>query len=409
MSNSLFTPGNKISPSSCGADTIGGNALLVNVQNSNEHTLKASQESMPRNSYQTCVNNAPTFPSSIDPENTSMNMLSSNIKAKATMASSISSTSNYNKSHLPQDADHGDSNKDVRTVHDTSKATFQTNINEKMTGSLKECEKIERINNSELNEKCNPTSRMEGYAPVRTEISDKRDNHLGNETAQHTGVIEENCVEPIVKPSQVSVVSNKLPLQSQIQGSNSEALQNSLNVVDGNLQKKESLCVRKNITDSTTNSCFPPHSLKGTTSFDIKSAFDTSKLGTKSLAALDQAIAEKKATAMLPINKVSPMPPKSTASYFGGSGGILKSGSGNASGGSKLVDGLLKQAEARAAKEASVAAAAASAKKNDTKEDVFKDTVLPPSDKGNKTETYLEKSSVADNEKGNRIAVFIIS
>ena len=390
MSNSLFIPGNKISSSSCGADTIGGNALLVNVQNSNEHTLKAPQESMPRNSYQTCVNNAPTFPSSIDPENTSMNMLSSNIKTKPTMASSISSNSNYNKSHLPQDADHGDSNK-----HETSKATFQTTMNHNMTGSLKECENVlksEKINSSELNEKCDPTSRMEGYAPVRTEISDKRDNHLSKETAKHAGVIEDNGVEPMVKSSQVSVVSNKLPLQSQIQGSKSEALQNSLslNAVDGNLQKE---CVRKNITDSTTNSCFPPPSLKGSTSFDIKSAFDTSKLGTKSLAALDQAIAEKKATAMLPINKLSPMPTKSTASYFGGSGGML--------------DGLLKQAEARAAKEASVAAAAASAKKTDTKEDVLKDTVLPPSDKANKTETYLEKSSTADNGKGNKQKLYM--
>jgi hypothetical protein len=120
------------------------------------------------------------------------------------------------------------------------------------------------------------------------------------------------------------------------------------------------------------------------------------------LAALEEAIAEKKATAMMPIQKLSSMPPKNTASFFSGSGGILKTGSGNTSGGSKLVDSLLKQAEARAAKEASVAAAvAATAKKNITKEDMSKGLHLPTTTKGNGMDTEEKKISTLDNVKAN--------
>ena len=129
--------------------------------------------------------------------------------------------------------------------------------------------------------------------------------------------------------------------------------------------------------------------------------FDTFKSNSKNLAALEEAINEKKATAMLPIQKLSSVPPKNTASLFSGSVGIFKTGSGNMSGGCKVVDNLLKQAEARAAKEASAAAATANAKNETLKEDASKGISLLTTVKGNVMEKGDKKSSEADDVKGN--------
>ena len=409
--------------SSCGNESISGNALLVNVQNSNE-TPKMSQEPPPL-SYQPHMSNAPKFPLPLNQDNggrsvmgineytSCTNMLSNSLMKNhppTNPASSISSSLNYNKSPLPQDADHGDnSNKNIiRNISDNSIATYKSNIAEKICSSTYSSDanvsSTETKKTGELNETCEPTSIVVGSS-VRTEISDKRDNKLTYETAaNNAGAIEDDVVT-MVKSSQVfSVVSNKPTLQSH-KGTKSESHQNpmSLNVVDSSLQNKGDLCVRKD-NDSTTNSSFSSE-----TPIDITTSFDTSKSSSKNLAALEEAIAEKKATAMLPIQKLSSMPPKNTTSFFSGSGGILKTGSGNSSGGSKLVDSLLKQAEARAAKEASVAAAAANAKKNNTKEDMSKGIPLITPTKGNRMDTEEKKSSIVDNVKGKKCIIFVIT
>ena len=64
------------------------------------------------------------------------------------------------------------------------------------------------------------------------------------------------------------------------------------------------------------------------------------------------------------------------------------------------MDGLLKQAEARAAKEASEAAAAAIAKKSDSKLEPPKEILLPLSNPGTRSELEVETSSKVDFSKG---------
>ena len=189
---------------------------------------------------------------------------------------------------------------------------------------------------------------------------------------------------------QVAVVSNKLPQQSQSPLSKVDAHQSSSDEIR---QKIDGSDIRKNI-DSTLNLGLQSHTLKGG-GLDNKSEGEISSSNAKSLASLDKAIAEKKATAMLPIQKTATMPPKSTSSLFGGK-----------LGGSKLVDGLLKQAEARAAKEASEAAAAASAKNNDSKQEISKEILVPSSNTGTRSDTDVKMSSKADSEKGKKSAIF---
>ena len=388
--------GNKIS-TSCGNEGLGGNAMLVNVQNSNETVKNSSQESSAPPSYQARVSNAPTFPLPLNSEILGMN---NHFKSQQpTTASSESSSSNYNtKCNLPQDALQGESNKNIKTVgSENSKATYESNVTEKLTLTSKKGDvnmlSVETKTNSELNDKCDPRDRVGGCNPVRTDISDKSDNQSTYETAKSAGATEDS-VSKMLNSSHVSAVINKFESQSQNISSKSEAYKNSISSsnVGKSLQSKEDLCVRKNIDSTTTNSCFPPQNLlKSTTILDNKNGvFDTLKTSSANLAALEKAISEKKVTAMLPIQKLSSTPAKATPSFFGGGGGKL--------GGA--LDGLLRQAEARAAKEASVAAAAANAKKNNLKEDVPKDITMPPYTKENRTDTNIKKDFSPDDEKG---------
>ena len=373
-----------------GNDTIGGNARLVNVQNSNE-AVKTSQEPIAA-SYQVQggANIKPVFSLPQNSDSASIKQISTNMKTQSmTTASSVPTNLDFKTSHLPQDIDHKDSNKEIiRKMSDNSEAKCHSDVKETLSNCLRNDTKINLT--KETNRNSEPNVKMRDQS-IRTDSSDNRDNHL---PAKSTGAIEEGVTKNLFQAP--GVMSKNLA--SKIYDGESKPIQKSLDLSvfeQSRLQnKKDELCVRKNI-DSTTkttekiNSCYPS-SLKNTPSIDekTKSPFETSTSSSKSLAALEQAIADKKATAMLPIQKLSSsIQPKS--SFFGGGGG------------SKLVDGLLKQAEARAAKEASVAAAAAaSAKKNVSKEDSQKDTILSTSNQAHRLEKNDEPVPMEVVDKG---------
>ena len=390
--------GSKINTTSCGnTETVSGNAMFVNVHNSNE-TLKTSQEktSVPT-PYHSFVNSEPKSPlphHSDKTSTTNISMLPSNAKTEPSlMASSIPAISTYKKSLLPQDTDRRESNMDNnRTLSEDFKVNHKSNMNDTM--AIKPPEnasdsKIDIKSNNELNEKCDLSSRNVGCLNDRTDKSDKSDNQKTKETVKHSGATE-HSVETMVNHPQVAVVSNKLPLQSQPPLGKADAHQSSSDEIRRKIDGSD---VRKNI-DSTLNLGLLSHSSKSG-GLDNKSEGEISSSNAKSLASLDKAIAEKKATAMLPIQKTATLPPKSTSSLFGGK-----------LGGSKLVDGLLKQAEARAAKEASEAAAAASAKNNDSKQEISKEILVPSSNTGTRSDTDVKMSSKSDNEKGKKCPIF---
>ena len=373
-----------------GNDTIGGNARLVNVQNSNE-AVKTSQEPIAA-SYQVQggANIKPVFPLPLNSDSISIKQIPTNMKTQSmTTASSVPTNLEFKTSHLPQDVDHKESNKEIiRKISDNSLSKCHSDTKETLNNCLQNDTKMNLP--KETNRNSEPNVKMRDQS-IRTDSSDNRDNHL---PAKITGAIEEGVTKNIFQAP--GVMSKNLA--SKIYDGESKPIQKSLDLSvfeQNRLQnKKDELCVRKNI-DSTTkttekvNSCYPS-ALKNTSSIDekTKSPFETSTSSSKSLAALEQAIADKKATAMLPIQKLSTsIPPKS--SFFGGGGG------------SKLVDGLLKQAEARAAKEASVAAAAAaSAKKNVSKEDSQKDTTLSTSNQAHRLEKKDEPVPMEVADKG---------
>ena len=64
------------------------------------------------------------------------------------------------------------------------------------------------------------------------------------------------------------------------------------------------------------------------------------------------------------------------------------------------MDGLLKQAEARAAKEASEAAASASTKNSDSKQELPKEILLPSTNAGTRLEPDAVMNSKTDIGKG---------
>ena len=373
-----------------GNDTIGGNARLVNVQNSNE-AVKTSQEPIAA-SYQVQggANIKPVFPLPLNSDSISIKQIPTNMKTQSmTTASSVPTNLEFKTSHLPQDVDHKESNKEIiRKISDNSLAKCHSDTKEMLSNCLQNDTKMNLT--KETNRNSEPNVKMRDQS-IRTDSSDNRDNHL---PAKITGAIEEGVTKNIFQAP--GVMSKNLA--SKIYDGESKPIQKSLDLSvfeQNRLQnKKDELCVRKNI-DSTTkttekvNSCYPS-ALKNTSSIDekTKSPFETSTSSSKSLAALEQAIADKKATAMLPIQKLSTsIPPKS--SFFGGGGG------------SKLVDGLLKQAEARAAKEASVAAAAAaSAKKNVSKEDSQNNTTLSTSNQAHRLEKKDEPVPMEVVDKG---------
>ena len=376
-----------------GNDTIGGNARLVNVQNSNE-AVKTSQEPIAASyQVQSGANIKPVFSLPHNSDSASIKQISTNMKTQSmTTASSVPTNLDFKTSHLPQDIDHKDSNKEIiRKMSDNSEAKCHSDVKETLNNCLRNDTKINLT--KETNRNSEPNVKMRDQS-IRTDSSDNRDNHL---PAKITGAIEEGVTKNLFQAP--GVMSKNLA--SKIYDGESKPIQKSLDLSvfeQNRLQnKKDELCVRKNI-DSTTkttekiNSCYPS-SLKNTPSIDekTKSPFETSTSSSKSLAALEQAIADKKATAMLPIQKLSSsIQPKS--SFFGGGGG------------SKLVDGLLKQAEARAAKEASVAAAAAaSAKKNVSKEDSQKDTILSTSNQAHRLEKNDEPVPMEVVDKGKLI------
>ena len=390
--------GSKINTTSCGnTETVSGNAMFVNVHNSNE-TLKISQDnkSVPT-SYHSFVSTDSKGPLPHHPDKTSttsINMIPSNAKTDPSlMASSIPAISTYKKSLLPQDADCRESNMDNNLSEDL-KVNYKSNMNDTNPPENASDSKIEIKSNNELNEKCDLTSRSMGCLNNRTDKSDKSDNQIIKETVKYSGATE-NSMETVVKSTQASVVPNKLPQQSQTPFSKSDAPKSSFDEIQ---PKGDGSDIRKNL-DSTLNLCFPSHTLKGA-GLDYKSEGEISSSSAKSLASLDKAIAEKKATAMLPIQKTATVPPKSTSSLFGGSGGLLKTGKGGGLLGG--LDGLLKQAEARAAKEASEAAAAASAKNNDPKQELSKEILVPSSNTGTKSNTDIKMSSEADSGKGKK-------
>ena len=388
---------NSAGSQSHGNDTIGGNARLVNVQNSNE-AAKTSQEPISASyEVQGGANIKPVFSLPQSSDNTSTKQISTNMKTQSmTTASSVPTNIDFETSHLPQDVDHKDSNKEIiRKMSDNSQEKCHSDVNKTLSSCLQNDTKMNLT--KETNRNSEPNVKMRDQS-IRTDSSDNRDNHL---PAKSTGAIEEGVTKNIFQAA--GVMSKNLA--SKIYDGESKPIQKSLDLSvfeQNRLQnKKDELCVRKNI-DSTTkttekvNSCYPS-SFKHTSSIDekIKSPFETSTSSSKSLAALEQAIADKKATAMLPIQKLSTsIPPKS--SFFGGGGG------------SKLVDGLLKQAEARAAKEASVAAAAAaSAKKNVCKEDSQKDGTLSTSNQAHSLEKKDEPVPMEVVDKGKLTFCFI--
>ena len=387
---------------------ISGNAPLVITQSSSENHPKPSPDHL-LNSYQLHMSNASNVPLRFDQDNkgrssglgisdSSSLKMSSNLNTPPITALPTSASLNYQKIPLTQEADHCDSNKNIN-LSDNSITTLKSSTDEKPCNDTQNDAKVlitETKETSELNEKCDPPS---VGSSVRTDISDKGDSRLTYKTAKNAGAIEDD-IETTVKSTQESEASSKFTLQSH-EATKSDSRQNSfsLNFGDSSLKNKDDLSVRKSL-DSTTNSSISSETSKGKT--HITNTFDTFKSNSKNLAALEEAINEKKATAMLPIQKLSSVPPKNTASLFSGSVGIFKTGSGNMSGGCKVVDNLLKQAEARAAKEASAAAATANAKNETLKEDASKGISLLTTVKGNVMEKGEKKSSEADDVKGNK-------
>ena len=372
--------------------------MFVKVHNSNEtHKVTSEQPTIPH-SYQSFGNKEQKthLPDHSDIKSTTnVNMIPGNAKTESSMmASSIPAMSTFKKSSLPQDADGTESKSDNdRTSSECFNASYKSKVNDTMAIHPKDNasdSKNETKSNNELKEKCDPSSLNIGCSKDITDKSDKIDNQIINETIKYSGATGHG-VETLVNSSQGSVMPNKIPLQSQNMFSKSNAHQHSF---DDSHRKADSIDTKKNI-DSTFTSSLPSHNFKSA-NLDNISEGDNSSSSAKSLASLDKEIAEKKAKAMLPIQKTTVIPPKTTSSLFGGSGGLLKAGSGKGG----FMDGLLKQAEARAAKEASEAAAAAIAKKSDSKPEPPKEILLPLSNPGTRSELEVETSSKVDFSKG---------
>ena len=393
MSNQRIT-GRKMNTTSGNNETVSGNAMFVNVHNSNE-TLKTTQgdptASTPYHSFANKDQKGPSPDYSDKTSTTNVNTIPSNAKTEACMmASSLPAMSTYSKSSIPQDANRRESNmSDNRTSSESFDVNYKSNMNDTMNIHPKENANDTRNETKSYNElKDNRDSLSLNLVCSKdtTENSGKVDNHLVKETVKSAGAIDHG-VETLVNSSQVSAMPNKLPMQSQNTFSKSNAHQNSF---DETNQKVDGTDIRKNI-ESTLKSNFSSHSLKSVSS-DNKSEGEISSA--KSLASLDKEIAEKKAKAMLPIQKNSTIPPKTTSSLFGGSGSLFKAG------GSKFMDGLLKQAEARAAKEASEAAASASTKNSDSKQELPKEILLPSTNAGTRFEPDAVMNSKTDIGKG---------
>ena len=370
--------------------------MFVKVHNSNEtHKATPEQPTIPH-SYSSFGNKElnPHLPDNSDIKS-NLNMIPGNAKTESSMmASSISAMSTFKKSSLPQDADGTESKSDNdRTSSEFLNDSYKSKVNDTMAIHPKENAsdtKNETKSNNELKEKCDPSSLNTGCSKDSTDKSDKIDTQILNETMKHSGATG-HSVETLVKSSQGSVMPKQLPLQSQNMFSPSNAHKYSF---DDSHRKADSLDTKKNI-DSTLNSSLPLHNFKSA-NLDIKSEGENSSSSAKSLASLDKEIAEKKAKAMLPIQKTTVIPPKTTSSLFGGGGGLLKAGSGKGG----FMDGLLKQAEARAAKEASEAAASASTKNSDSKQELPKEILLPSSNPGTRLESEAAMNSKTDIEKG---------
>ena len=374
-------------------ETVSGNAMFVNVHNSNE-TLKTTQgdptASTPYHSFANKDQKGPSPDYSDKTSTTNVNTIPSNAKTEASMmASSIPAMSTYSKASIPQDANRRESNmSDNRTSSDSFNVNYKSNINDTMNIHPKENAndtKNEIKSYNELKDRSDPLSLNLVCSKDTTDKSGKADNHLVKETVKSAGATDHG-VETLVNSSQASVMPNKLSMQSQNTFSKPNAHQNSF---DETNPKVDGTDIRKNI-DSTLKSSY---TLKSVSS-DNKSEGEISSSSAKSLASLDKEIAEKKAKAMLPIQKNSTIPPKTTSSLFGGSGSLFKAG------GSKFMDGLLKQAEARAAKEASEAAASASTKNSDSKQELPKEILPPSTNAGTRSESEAAMNSKTDIEKG---------
>lgn len=395
LSNQRMT-GRKMNTTSGNNETVSGNAMFVNVHNSNE-TLKTTQgdptASTPYHSLANKDQKGPSPDYSDKTSTTNINTIPSNAKTEASMmASSIPAMSTYSKSSIPQDANRRESNmSDNRTSSESFNVNYKSNMNDTMNIHPQvnaNDTKNETKSYNELKDKHDPLSLNLVCSKDTTDKSGEVDNHLVKETVKSGGATDHG-VEALVNASQASVMPNKLPMQSQNTFSKPNAHQNSF---DESNQKVDGTDIRKNI-DSTLKSNFPSHTSKSV-SLDNKSEGEISSSSAKSLASLDKEIAEKKAKAMLPIQKNSSIPPKTTSSLFGGSGSLFKAG------GSKFMDGLLKQAEARAAKEASEAAASASTKNSDSKQELPKEILLPSINAGTRLESEAAMNSKTDIEKG---------
>ena len=309
------------------------------------------------------MSNTPKFPTPSKLDNdcsvmgindSTTSQMSSNCKNPPTTVPTTSSSIIYNKCSLPQTPDHDDSNKQVGNLGDKSLDKDKSSIVEKLKSygsNVGENPPNTKLV-SELSEKANPITGS--YEIDRTESSSETRDKLLNETKNTASV---NAGESVLVKPPMSV-SKYVPSQSHRCTKSENHQPMSLNV-----ETKGDLSVRTSIDNSTTNSASSSESFRNT-AYDIK----TTKSTSHDLAVLEEAIAAKKATAMLSTQKQS-VPPKNTPSLLAGSGSLLKTGTGNNNTGSKLVDSLLKHAEARAAKEASVAAAAAATKKCSLKED----------------------------------------